>query len=280
MTKITAYTSFVIMGKIFGLIPWKNCNKKGLETKILCNTYPGLIALGMIANSVMRTVWSLIFFTFLSLFILLSLIIGTFSSRRSWEEWTRVYEITNTEMKKNFHQSLEPNWRTILFIVFFCLIAPLSNIFHGNFVIYTGIDWLQLLILYMKIFAVCLPIIFSKILVKGFEILNKNSKHLRVDRRFRSVVMVNLVETNAMLYKSLYKNLFEMLVCFNELFGWLIAGCLFEFLIYMCISLNFYTNLDFKEKLNWANVGHFSVAFFNSLVSTALTIIVRFYSSI
>lgn len=268
------------MGKIFGLIPWKNSHKKELETKILCNIYPGLIALGIIANSVMRTDWSLIFFTFLSLFILLSLIIGTYSSRRSWEEWTGVYEITNIEMKTNFDQSLEPNWRTIMFLLFFCLIPPLSNILHGYLVNYTDIDWLQLPILYMKIFALCLPIIFSKILVKGFEILNENSKHLRVGRRFRSVVMVNLIETNALLYKSLYKNLFKMLVCFNKLFGWLIAGCLFEFLIYMCISLNFYTNLDFKEKLNWANVAHFSVAVLSSLVSTALIIIVRIYNSI
>lgn len=257
--KITAYSLFVVIGKLFGFIPLLNFTKECLVTKILREIYPDLIVVGIIFKVITSNGLTLIFFTIIDLFLLFALIIRTYSARKSWEEWMRLYEITNREMKINFGQCLELNWRTILFFLFVGLTPQLVRTIYMDDDITKG---LEILCRYMKQFTRFVPIIFAKILVKGFKILNEQSHHLYDGKRFRSLV----IETNVLLHNRLYKNLFQMSICYKNIFGWLIAGSLFEFLVYMGISLNFYGSFNFAE-FNWAHFSLFTVTVLNSLVS-------------
>lgn len=278
--KATTHMFFLRMGNILGFVPWINFERNVLVNKKWTKIYPGLIALAvflefglmtdMHMNSILvATVDTAIFFT---------ATYGTYSKGKYWQKWIKLYEVTNTKLRMKFDETLDLNWGIILIFLFYATLWPFMQIFHV-FDDQKNINWSGILVTNMRVFAECLPILFLTTLSKGFRILNRYSENLNFEDDTRIIVVATKNRTNALLYKNLYKNLANMSACFNELFRWLFATCLVEFLILMTAAMNLLINFKYENKLDSTNISVISIFFVSEMVSTLsifIYILIRF----
>lgn len=245
--KVTPYYCFVIIGCCFGFIPWISLRKKVLTNKLWANVYTSTVTLvfflGLLQQFGLRFVIALLF----SNAPYHVLIFVTFTKRKYWENWIRLYEVTDRLVKVNLNKRLKIGWKTFFMLIIYLSIFiafSVGQTFNANY----NLDFLRIFVMFMRCFAECLPIIFSTLLTEGFKILNGNVKNFIIrDKPEMHEIEIN--STNLFVHKSIYKNLYDMSVSFNKVFGVFFISIFGEVLIGSCIIMSSLTrttiNLDF-----------------------------------
>lgn len=271
--KTTPHNFLLRIGNILGFVPWIDFDKNVLVKKIWTKIYPGLIALGVLLEFGFMTEVQLnsVLFAIVGSAIFFSAIYGTYTKRSYWQKWIKLYEITNTKMRNIFNETLDLNWGIILVFLLYAMVWPMMQVFHV-FDNQRNINWPGMLVTNMRVFAECLPIFLLTTLLKGFKIYNRYCEQFIFEEDTRIIVVTNKTRSNASMYKNIYKNLSEMSSCFNELFRWLFATCLLEFLILVTAGMNLLINFKYENKLDSTNIAVIAVFFVSEMVSVPMFI--------
>lgn len=172
----------------------------------------------------------------------LTLIIQTMVNDNVWNKWFKMYEVTHWQFKSALKQTLNLKsndyWIMISYIVLILSRQVYLCLTETDFCFFS------LLMMYMRFFSTYLPIMFLQILKSGFQILSKYSKDLFVNKGKPKMRMNNRVGRSHMM---LYKSLFELSICFNQLFGWLLALCMGNTLISICSFFQFFLKINFHK---------------------------------
>lgn len=248
---VNAHYLFLKIGIIFGLVPYMNYKKNNSFIKTVIKVYPiaieGVLFIACVLEE--KKQLSYMIYIVLSFVTIASLTSTSYTKKRFWSKWIKLYEITNTvDLREN--RSLRCDWALIIKFLQYLAVDSFMQIFYsfssGHFKIFIGLR------AYMKLTTQYLPIIFCNILCKRFEYLNGCLELLR--REHIAVSVLKRTKTKPSFYKSFYKNLFVMTVCFNKLFGWFLALWILELLISVCMFLNF----TMKEELDYITIFMFT----------------------
>lgn len=267
--QITFHNFLIKVGNISGFIPWVNLSKNTLESSVWAKTYSGYVVVFICVTYFIQCLKlqvselinvSLLYST------LLTIVSGTFIHRKHWQHWFKFYRICDKMIKGKLNETMEPKWRENWQILASSLI--LSCLTVGTMVI-ENTNELGFHILYvtMRLFLYILPIFFLMILQKGFKLLNRCSEY----QNYREHV-VNMASeitvNNASFCRILYRNLFSMSVCLNNVFNWVFVTTLLDLLIGICYYLNEMVTLKYNKKLNLENTIQLSWYFIFNIVST------------
>lgn len=266
--KKTPHNFILRIGNVLGFVPWINFNKNVLLNKKFTKIYPGLVAMGVFLEFGFKTDSQMnsLLYAIVGFGIFFTAISGTYTKRKFWQKWIKLFEMADTKLRTKFDETLDVSWGTIVVFLLYATLWPMMQIFHV-FDEQENVNWPGILVTNMRVFAECLPILLLNTLSKGFKILNRHSEHLGFEDDTRIIVVANKSRTNASLYKNLYKNLADMSSCFNELFRWLFATCLLEFLILVTAAMNLLINFKYENKLDSKNIAVLAVFFISEMVS-------------
>lgn len=195
-------------------------------------------------------------FIFIALFISFR---SVYLKRNIWKRWTTLYEKTNKLMKYKLGKSLELNQKYIWIYMFYTIVFIMLRViaYYNGLEIY---KYIIDIILYSFHSMEYLSIIFLMILRKGFTTLNGCSKYLEGDDGLQLHIIANMNRDETILYKRLYKSLYQMSVCFNDLFGWILLNILVQYLIVICSSAILFVNM--YQKQTWNNVVFYSCSLY------------------
>lgn len=232
MARDTFYL-FLKFGNILGTIPWINLEQNKLVDKKLARCYPFFILIVMIVYYFLslRTLFEYI--NFGGLFFLTSTIFVTIQStcvkRKYWNKWMELYQETRREFRTKFNQPLELGWKPVVMFLFYTALCPVIETIR----IYIELDDIKNIgvATFFKNFTEFIPTVLLLVITNGFRILNKYVKRLSTDHRTQNVALKNRTISKAILCANMYRNLYELSVCFNNLFGWILATNLLHFLI-------------------------------------------------
>lgn len=171
-----------------------------------------------------------------SLFILSTILLSIHSNyvkKNCWKKLIKLYEVTNQQIGTKLDESLKPGWETILLFVIYAIFLILMRV-QGHISDYDNDNFVMDLILYIKLSSEYLVITFLMLLLKGFKLVKKRTKFLLSDCSDTSSSInrvTHLTVTKTIFCKKLYKNLYNMTACFNQVFGWLLTATFLQFLL-------------------------------------------------
>lgn len=103
--------------------------------------------------------------------------------------------------------------------------------------------------LYIKLLAENLQINFSIILLKGFRLLNERLKSVN-HQNLQEIEVISVADKRrTKIYRRQYKNLYEMSICFNEIFRWLFGASLGHSLVAACTFSQYLIRLIINGRL-------------------------------
>lgn len=262
----TLHKFYITTGQCICLISW-NIGKNSRQCQIwnLIHFFVFSLALSVIPWVNFQFTWQSIVFSIYPCFSLILIAAGTMIKQKRWRKWNKLFGIANKNMKLICHQSIEPDLKMAVFCVLY-LFSWFSVGFYLYLIVEIQYNFLNLFLAFGKFYSAYLVIISSNILTGGFTILNESVKfHCRSVEINHTVRKSNV--KNIRFYLQLYKNLFEMSNCFNELFGWTIVMIFGELLSSSLIFLNLVIAMYFKGGLSITVILVFCIACSIFLVS-------------
>lgn len=258
------YKIFLRIGNIFGVVPWIDFNKNIVVLNIWTWIYPGLLATYIAVYSCFDLNFRNMAAIVLGNSVIFTGIFGTYTNRKHWKSWMKLYRVTNTKIHIKLYQRMEFDYRkSLIFIPFICILILLTLIcFALNKITLTLGN--QIFTICVRFYLECLAIALLRILSSGFTILNKH---------FECLSDISITRAEVSFYRSLYQNLFKMTVCFNNLFGWTIALFVIEFISITCIFVNLLIELKHEEEIFFINLPFFIVHLILQTVSSLSLII-------
>lgn len=233
--KCDIYNCFLKIGGVLGFVPWMNFTTGEITYKTLSKIYLVAIVIGIYlfyrAYSELST-FIISYVIFLVLSTMLVFIQSTCVKQKSWMKWTQLYVKTNNELQEKLRETLKPGFKSVLLITFYTLWLIIMRKDNN-----AGLErYIEDMVLYMILFSEFLLITFSRILVKGFKIVNKYTKqiHDTTKSRVRLDIARNVNSEKAVFCKNLYKNLYAMSTCFNDIFGWILILNIMRAFISIC----------------------------------------------
>lgn len=235
-----SYSYHLKLGQILGFIPWINQNSIELSDKIPYKILPAIIAISFLLQQCLQMVFSK---DVINVSLLTLACTTSFSSVRSayinmkeWKKLCQLYKVISKGMKSKLDYTLDIGIQSFMIVIFYSLyllsirvVSYYDNIRDFNLFI----D----LLLFVSQTKDCLTIFILSILTKGFRVVNKHAKYLLYGGGISSVGNSALNGTTPTFCLSLYKKLYEMSICVNEIFGWMVASTLLNYVIRTCLSI-------------------------------------------
>lgn len=248
------FNFFIKLGAVFGCLPWIDQTKKELIENKALNTFSITTSIVCFVNIISKVGE---FFkpyncccVVMSLFTMFLNIRNVYCLRKGWTKCLRVCEMSNRILKAKSMQTLESGFEQGLillgYVALFLVIKFISHMMLRN-----QFDYLTELITWIAVYYYLLTILFLRMLIKGFRIVNEYSKSLHKSFGGLSInSTTNVTGRDAIFCQNLYNNLYDLTVCFNKIFGWILLTNLHVLLILvLCIEQNI-----INEKRPWMNV--------------------------
>lgn len=232
------YEFYIKIGQVTCFIPWSDLQKCQLMETGYVKILPGAVITGILLLFIYQSEAFLKDFNVSNFFIVFSTlylcITSVYLNRNSWRKWICLYEKTNQQLKSKLGGSLELGWSSILCPTFYLTSLTIIRIFlhiSGH----EGDKYVMDIIVYIIITFDVLTIVFLSIIKKGFKILNKNSRRLisRNGKKMRHIIS-DLETEGAVICKNIFKDLYQLSICFNDLFGWLFVITMMRLIIIIC----------------------------------------------
>lgn len=242
---------YLRIANYLGVVPWIHKKGKRLSNNLFAKIYPAAIAFGASLCFFLKIEdkASALIGSYLSVLPTIMILISLNINRKYWTKWIYLYEITNRKIKMEFNQTLELDVTSILFVIPYAIAVLLLIILRWISDIETLTDYKNLLFC-TRLTAECLPIVLSKVLLKGFKILNRFPENPMESDRTEICTVSNTNTSKAIVFRNLFEKLFKMSMCFNAIFGWLIVIYQLDFLASVCNMLNVLINSKLEiEKL-------------------------------
>lgn len=224
--KVNSYKLFLRIGMVCGLVPWFNEKKNSLVDALWAKMYPGVFFVVTLIVRLMYTNINLneVLFVTSSSCINFTVVVTVYTKRKYWKKWFKLFRITHTKIKSKFTGSIRLGWYTIL-----------------------------------KFTTQYLLIVFSEILTKGFEVLNKNCENPHGEIVPGITFVFDIRAINVSVYKGIYRNLYDMSVTLNELFSYLLAMSLLDLVISITNFFNYLVCLQKDDELNMEKIAIFII---------------------
>lgn len=243
------YHFFIKIGKIFGIVPWY-LGKTDRRYKIWSRAYYLFMATGicllLILDKLEHFEEQIAAFTCcLMLFIMMT---SSITKKKIWQKWMKLYKMTDQKYMNNLGQKLTIDWKTRLLL----LLYTSMNFSLETFNHYAGHSEFRIskvIVIQILIFLHYFPIVWLHALTNRLRTFNKYSKRLYIEKEIDVVLVISTKEMNANAWKQLYKNLFDMSLCLNELFSWIIAIALLDTFLFTCSNMNRVISLLLDEKV-------------------------------
>lgn len=265
--KTTFLNSYVLIGRVFCFIPWK-IQKNTLKSNIW-NKIHFFVIVSVIFGSVGVHLHDNLENSVAAILVLgtLSLVaVGTITKRRLWRRFDKLYEMTDSGLKMKLHKSIELDWKLFVYFLLYVAILFAFQIqlqLRNSYVIFFFKCWIVL----MKYYTSTLTVILANILLKGLEALNHFMNFSSETDGVYHLVSSS-TDKRVRTYYRIYRNLYEMSVCVNELIGWLTVMMFFECLVSLLLYLNLGIRITLDHTRN-ANVSFMIFSWcFHVLVST------------
>lgn len=202
------------MSRVFSFIPLKLRKKE----KIYQMIYSSIILILIFGSFIVLKYYKFSVLAFNS--GLLMTIFSTIVNVIRWKKWFKLEAMSEWYFQNELNESPKFIWSSKCSPVY-CIILFLSLQLYG----YLSNDEVEILLIpicLMDCIAKYLPIILLDILKKRFELVNKYSKN-SLCRNDMVIVQGRIFTVKKVIRcKKVYENLFNMSVCFNKLFGWVI----------------------------------------------------------
>lgn len=235
----TTYGFFLNIGSLFGFVPWTNLSKSELVNTKCAKIYPSCISLAIVLTYLLsREKLIEIDEIPISLTILTIFYLGmhsVYARRNSWKSWIKLYYKTNEDMKLKLKETMEPGWKSVIIFAAYIALLTFNRMISYILLSKNAVKITDLLLYELLVFKYFF-ILFALILKKGFKLLNKSSQDLNYENGLTLSIIANLNKEKTMYCMNLYKNLYKMVVCFNDLFGW---AYIFSLLIFFMTMLIF-----------------------------------------
>lgn len=238
---------------ICSFVPWINLKNSKLAVQLLSRIYPGIISSSIfvvhcyqIQTEFFQTIVE-IPSNLLILSTVLVCIHSAYCKRKYWRKWFRLYDITNKKFKITFNESLELGWTSVFVLLGYVLFMMTTRALILSSNSRTDDYYTLDLTLYIKLFIENLLLNFSMTLLKGFKMLNKRTKSMTSNKIIQVISVRD--DTRAKIYRRQFKNLFEMSVCFNEIFCWLFTASLGHSLVTACTFSQYLIRLIINQRL-------------------------------
>lgn len=261
----------VRLGQVFGVVPWLNLKTFKPVDKIPYNLCPVIPAAILFLEQLVRLLTSkkvtgipLLILDFLKIY---SLFRSTYIKKKEWKRLLQLYEVINNQIRPRLLGSLDLGYKPVVIIFFYTLLLLSSRILshHYNPRSYSFFVDLTTCI---TLIQDSLTIYLSSTLVKGLKILNRQINHLVNEKIVFSVGGKTMNAKAPTFCRNLYSKLYEMSVCINDIFNWLIGSSLILFLIKLCIALQKMIHMISTSQL----VTNFVIRFALSFVYRAVSI--------
>lgn len=267
----STYSFFLNMGSLFGFVPWINLTKCELVDTKIFKIYPGAISTGIFLiylfnQETLKHVISEIP-NFLSMFGTFCLCIySVYIKRNSWKEWIKLYIKINEIVKCNLQENLDLRWKSFAIYVFYIILLTSNRtiIYFSN---WEQNIFIMDLLLYKMLAMEYFIILFALILKRGFKLLNESSLYLNYESGLKLNIIANMNREKTIRCLNLYKYLYKMVVCFNDLFGWIHISSLLLFLGIVLICMQKVVLSVMHAKLDSRASVLYSVILSNRLVS-------------
>lgn len=270
MSRLSLYVFFLQVCTFFGFVPWINFSENQLVNSrwaIFFSIFSAVIIYSF------NVYWILIndedFFGLVTI-ILLSCwvciyIRSTCLKRKGWNDLMQLFQTTDVELKKKYNRSLEVGWiSAVAYLPYVALIVCSRIYLHPT-------DWRIMVFLMDAITLLRFSVLYMtgmalNILSRGLKVVTKLTKNLQRKTEF-NIIDSNAVETS--MCKDLYKNLYEISSCFNDLFGWLWSCMFLNFVVVTCIAAHIFIETFIIGQLDEIyNMTYYGFIFGFNLVST------------
>lgn len=237
--------------QVLGFIPWININTFDLFDKIPYKIYPVAITIILFITPVMRIISSQDI-QHISLLILacttgFTTFQSTYTCRTEWKKLCNLYKVINKKISPEILESLDMVVKHFVVIVVYILnFLSIRSVVYYNRI--GAFNFLVDLLIFIKLIRDCLTIYFLSILTKGFKLVNKLSKYLLKQDLENNIGYSMFSGTTPTFCRKLYTNLYEMSLCVNNIFGWMMATNLLIYIIRMSIFFQNVVNLSTKRE--------------------------------
>lgn len=245
------------LGILSGFVPWIDFEKNELiDTKFaICISI--LVIIATFVLNIFYLILAHVFEMFLiTLIWLCTYIRSIYIKRKDWKNLIQLYKTIDYEMNHQLNKSLELGWRPVVNLMTYIMLSLIIRIQY--YLSHTeNIITLDVMML-MLVTTTCFSLMVLKILLEGFKLVTKLTKHLQKKTRWNSLCYHGI---NAVLCKNLYKYFYDMSYCLNEIFGWLWGLFVLHFLFLSCLFVNFLTRYITRQKLEDFDLVHFAQTF-------------------
>lgn len=205
------------VANVFGVVPWINFPKKQINYSTFAKIYPpavGCATFLFILPPLITDAFSLLNLWF-SIVVIIMVLLNTNFNRKQWRKWIEIYEMVKKDIKLELNESLEIDWTSIAIILpYFMSVSVIILLICIKY----SVNYRETtnFLVYVRLVAEILPILFSKILLKGFKSLNKYcSRYLPFNAFIETdgqILVLNADGIDAGFCKKFYKNLFDLSV--------------------------------------------------------------------
>lgn len=268
---LSSFHFYFKLSQIFGIVPWINMETLELSNRIASKMYPIVLSMIILIQMCVQFIFSTHVINFSHLILAVTKIISTLDSiyikRSKWMKFLHFYGVSNRQIDLTLYIGVRP----ILILVYYSLYLLVLRILSHSMTFEMS-DLLVDLLFYVKLIEDCLAIYVLSILHKGFKTVNRFTRH-----HLNGILGVNISGSRSSgitpaACKKLYRNLFEISVNTNEIFGCTLGSSLFIFVVRLCLSVQFIINLTTTQKFDNYLVIRFTLVFLYRTVSNYLII--------
>lgn len=254
----------LMVGRIFSFIPWKLSRKRRIYQIIYTLSILTIISVDIYFCKLNDIYW--VIDSILGFSLLFTVIVSAIINDSVWKKWFLLNAVTERQFRTKRNVSLNVNFKSIYLLICVIIFILAIEVF-GSFKEDYGTTYMVPLSL-MKFFGSYLPVIFSNIIRVKFVLLKKSMKDLYLRNKLGIISSVRIDRNKVLLYKKLYKNLFNMSNCFNKMFGWIIVIALGDFICFVCLVLHYMVNLKLQESMDARSLIYFCSFCIIEVVST------------
>lgn len=258
----SSFISFITIAKIFGIVPCFIKQNNSLH-RICNNIYPVFII------CILHPVYLLYlpeqrgpkFGVLFYLCIMLTAIGGSITKRKIWIKLIKLTEITDCKMADGLKARLNINRKVTIPFFSYLTVFTLLPFLFPQYRVYVVWQLMQ------KCFLSYFIILFLIDLQEKFKVLNNRLGAIYEEHEIE-LFLVQIKKNNEMNYlKRLFKNLYDISVCCNEVFNWIIGMLFLDLFLFICSSFHVLINIIMRGELQVQELEMLLVAYLSGLVS-------------
>lgn len=258
------------LAQVFGLVSWVELEAFELVDKIpykLCPLIPASILFleqsmrALTAKSVTKI--PPLMLNFLNIF---SIFQSTYVKKKEWIRLLQLYEVTNKQIHSRTSGSIYLGGKPFL-ITFSYMILLLVSRTISHYYSPRRYGLLVDLTLCIELVEDSLVIYLLAMLAKGLKMVNREAKHLLIENVIMNIGDKRMHRSTPAFSRHLYRNIYQMSVCINDIFSWMIASNLISYLIKFCVALQNMIHMISTGQLVTSSVIRFALSFAYRTVS-------------